>query len=323
MKNKLMLGGTLLVAAFFAIGSVSARAVRSGSTSASVTSPLTKTSVTSQPSSTGVKEEQAKVEQVVPKQQETPISTPIEPAKPTIINGPTLKTLQDSQVAAVETGVTTQGLYDKMKSWWAGKNTAEALVQTTPWAALAAGMAGVSITPIIAVGLGGAAATYAVSTALDQVNFVQKSGGYFTKSTLKNRLKEDMALILNDQGAYPYIISRVEAIDLNNEIYPVNKDEFGIAKEIMAEMREKIVSSSKSIDIKTQEKEDKFAGARDTLRTQHNYKTATSDQYIARLEAGDDLIKAQALVSEYSRARNRKKIEELQVSKPEDKNVVQ
>src|SRR5579872_738925 len=157
--------------------------------------------------------------------------------------GPTLesfKAIAQPQVAQPK----EQGFLDKIKAWWSGKNTAENLATVTPWAAVAASAAGVSAIPVVLTGLGAAAATYAVSSALDQLAFIQKTGGYWSNKAYKDRLKEDMALLLNDQGAYPYFITRLEAIKNNNEMYPINKDVNGVAKEVLNDLQNNMIAAS-------------------------------------------------------------------------------
>ncbi|HLJ31040.1 MAG TPA: hypothetical protein VKU36_01255 [Candidatus Babeliales bacterium] len=219
--------------------------------------------------------------------------------------GPTLesfKAIAQPQVAQPK----EQGFLDKIKAWWSGKNTAENLATVTPWAAVAASAAGVSAIPVVLTGLGAAAATYAVSSALDQLAFIQKTGGYWSNKAYKDRLKEDMALLLNDQGAYPYFITRLEAIKNNNEMYPINKDVNGVAKEVLNDLQNNMIAASQRIGNIQRDRENKFAQERDLIRSQYSYSTLTPEQYVQKIEENSDkLLQAQALVSEYSRALNR------------------
>jgi len=223
--------------------------------------------------------------------------------------GPSLESFKQVQMQPA----TTQegGIIDRIKAWWSGKSKGEALAQATPWAALAASAAGISLAPVVLTGLGAAAATFAVSSALDQANFVQKSGGYWSTKTYKDRLKEDMALLLNDQGAYPYFVSRLEAVKNNNELYPTIKDPFGIGKDVLNGLNNELINKSNALSTDQRKRENTFAQVRDSVRSKYNYSNLTPEEYIRNIETDlNALIQAQALVSEYSRARNKINVQE-------------
>lgn len=189
-----------------------------------------------------------------------------------------------------------------------------ALILSMPGALV--GGAGLAATTLW--GIGGSAAVLGVTGALDRLNHAYETGGYMSTAAYIDDVKKAMALELNDQAAYPYYVSKIEALTLRNELYPLSKDKFGVAEKAHAVLLSEAQSAPKD-----QNKEKAFSNEIAAIRVQNGYDSATNAQYISKLEQGDALIKAQALVSEHSRAKHRKKVEELTKKDAEAKKAAE
>lgn len=164
---------------------------------------------------------------------------------------------------------------------------------------------GASLAATALWGLGGSAAVLTVSSVLDRLNYAYETGGYMSTAAYVDDVKKAIALVLNNQAAYPYYTSKIEALNTRNEIYPIAKDKFGVADQAHT-----ILLNEAQKAPKDEGKEKAFSSQVAKIRVEHGYKNKSNVNYISALEKGDVLINAQALVSEYNRAKNRKAIED-------------
>ncbi|HSC24594.1 MAG TPA: hypothetical protein VLB80_00045 [Candidatus Babeliales bacterium] len=183
-------------------------------------------------------------------------------------------------------------------------------------------VAGASAAATALWALGGSAAVLTLSNTFDRLNYAYKTGN-LSEAAYLDEIKKQLALVLNDQAAYPYYTSKIEALRSQTELYPMHQDEFGVAKKAHeALLNESYQKAGKIATIpKEKEKEDKFFQMITDIREKHGYDPTNLISYIQNLERGTALIEAQALVSEYNRAKNREIIREKQAQEVRQKKA--
>src|SRR5579863_496181 len=157
---------------------------------------------------------------------------------------------------------------------------------------------------------GGSAATIlALTAAMERANMAGQTGGHVSKASFLESVKEQLILVLSNEAAYPFFTSKIEALTSNTELYPIVIDQTGVARQAHNEL---LASNTSQYQISANsnpalaERETKFNDMVKAIRQKYKYNE--SDQYIKNIET-DDLLQAQALVSEYNRALNRKRVQ--------------
>lgn len=183
---------------------------------------------------------------------------------------------------------------------------------------LAAGPVGLIAGATAALATGGSGlAIWGLSNIMDRANFMALSGGHGTTESWLNTLKGQIQFILNNKAAYPYYLSKQDALRSNEELYEAVNDTTGVIKQahdaIAAEQQAKLNAMQPGGPEFLSEQQ--FVKNATEIRNNNNYWNSTPEQYIATLKANNDLIKAEALVSEYNRALNRISVREAAAKK--------
>jgi len=149
-----------------------------------------------------------------------------------------------------------------------------------------------------------------------------QTGGHVSKASFLESVKEQLILVLSNEAAYPFFTSKIEALTSNTELYPIVIDPTGVARQAHNEL---LASNTSQYQISANsnpalaERETKFNDMVKAIRQKYKYNE--SDQYIKNLET-DDLLQAQALVSEYNRALNRKRVQLIVAEKSRQQPIL-
>ena len=156
------------------------------------------------------------------------------------------------------------------------------------------------------VGLG----TYALTSALDKLEYRYKTGEWSdekAEEVVKGALEE----ILRDSLTYPTIAAKIAALSDINELYGLKSSSSpiftNIVKKAHESLKQQYTNLLATLDAQTKDEENRFVRDVNALRTSSsvtydNTNYPALDNYAASLAAQHDLIKYEAVLSEYRRA---------------------
>lgn len=195
------------------------------------------------------------------------------------------------------------------------------LAAAGPVGMLAAGLGGLLVGGTAALTTGGAGlAIWGLENIVDRANFMKLSGGHGTTESWLKTLRAQLSFVLDNKAAYPYLLAKKEALLSRNELYSAEEDPTGIVRQahdaVLAECQAKLAALQPGSPELQQEQD--FVNKVATIRRNNGFANLTPDQYIATLRTNNDLIQAEALVSEYNRALNKKVLQEIAAKKQAD-----
>lgn len=225
-----------------------------------------------------------------------------------------------------------KGYYDWMKeklynaltgSYVSGMGSAKYIAPAVLIAA--AGPVGMMVGALGGLAIGGASAAgiglsglgvWGLSNIADRANFMALSGGHGTTESWLKTLRAQLSFILDNKAAYPYLSAKISALESKNELMPADETTGVVRKLHDTVLREHQIEKSKiqpgSVEA---QREELFNNYAQQIRTANEFASSTIEGYIAKLRANDDLIRAEAFVSEYNRALNRKTVQDIIANK--------